>query len=500
MIQKKSGEEILINVAPHQTRVAIIENESLQELHIEKRNDAGVLANIYLGKVIRVLPGMQAAFIDIGLERSGFLHVTDIGDNYLSKSHIKKSLKKKISTGKINELIHQGQEILVQVMKEPMGEKGARLTTHLSIPSRYLVAVLSDRTVSISQKIDNIKDRELLSSRLKNSLENFSFESGFIIRTAAKFCPSLDFSRDLRFLENCLKSIEQNITTAKAGDLIYEDLPLYLQIIRDYRNNNLYKIQVDSLTIKNRIEEFLSILIPDFVEHLQLCNHDSDIFDLYSVEFEINQSLMRCVPLKSGGSIVIDQTEAMTTIDVNTGSFVGTADVEQTVYMTNIEAVASIIQQVRLRNIGGIIIVDFIDMTDNENRQHVLQALRVGLMNDNAKCNIVGMPELGLVQITRKRTQISLEDKLFESCPICKGRGKIKKVEAICDEIYRKIMRENRIYQTNGFLVITTQEVLDILTSEEKDNLHDLQEFIGKPIKIKLGERIYPNYYKVCPI
>ncbi|MDP2227879.1 MAG: ribonuclease G [Moraxellaceae bacterium] len=479
------SEEILINVTPMECRVAQVENGVLQELFVERTARRGLVGNIYKGRVVRVLPGMQAAFVEIGLSRTAFIHANDIV--------WPKTDGERERTPLISELLHEGQSIVVQVMKDMIGTKGARLSTDLSIPSRYLVYMPRGEHVGISQRIEDEGERERLKSLIRQlKAESSATESGgFIVRTVAEGVSEHELRRDMQFLVKLWRWIQDRCQTAPTPSLIYEELTLYLRTLRDLVNADVEKIFIDSRETYTKVQEFVREFMPEMENRLEHYPGERPLFDLYNVEDDLQKSLQRKVMLKSGGYLIIDQTEAMTTVDVNTGSFVGTRTLEDTVFKTNLEATHAIARQLRLRNLGGIIILDFIDMEEPEHRQQVLRSLEKMLVRDHAKTKITQVSELGLVEMTRKRTRESLEQLLCESCPACQGRGSVKTAETVCFEIFREILREARAYDAaNGYRVVANQKVIDRLLSEESAGVADLELFIGKPIKFSV-EALY---------
>ena len=498
------SEELLVNVTPQEIRVAVIENGGLQEVHIERSRSRGIVGNIYKGKVVRVLPGMQAAFIDASLERTAFLHAADMvshrgngpanGDNKEPHAGVQHLAEPQPD---ISELVHEGQEIVVQVVKDPIGSKGARLTTQLSIPSRHLVLLPDSSHRGISQRIQDAHERDRLAQTLDAALEKSPMSGGFIVRTAAESQHGIDFLADVEFLRRSREQIEKKMATARAGDLIHADLPLSLRVIRDLARDDVEKIRVDSRETFAMVRQFAIDLMPEMVDRIEYYPGERPIFDLYSVEDEIQRSLERTVLLKSGGSLVFDQTEAMTTVDVNTGGFVGKRNLEETLFKTNMEAAQAIARQLRLRHIGGIIIVDFIDMVDEEHRCQVMSALERALARDRTRCHIADMSALGLVEVTRKRTRESLERMMSETCPTCQGRGTQKTAQTLCYEIFREILREARAFEAKGYRVMASQAVIDMLLDEESTGLGDLQAFIGKPIHLQVEPAHHQESYDV---
>ncbi|HCE6605871.1 TPA: ribonuclease G [Pseudomonas aeruginosa] len=484
------SEEILINITPMESRVAVVENGVLQEVHVERTQRRGIVGNIYKGRVVRVLPGMQAAFVDIGLERAAFIHAAEISNREGS------------AVESISALVHEGQALVVQVTKDPIGTKGARLTTHLSIPSRYLVYMPRTSHVGISLRIEDEVERERLKKVVADCVaaEGIEGQGGFILRTAAEGAGEDEILADIRYLRRLWDQIAAQIQTVGAPSVIYEDLSLAIRTLRDLVNPRIEKIRIDSRENFQKITSFVEELMPEISDRLEHYPGERPIFDLYGVEDEIQKALERKVLLKSGGYLIVDPTEAMTTIDVNTGAFVGHRNLEETIFKTNLEAATAIARQLRLRNLGGIIIIDFIDfidMEDEEHRRQVLRTLEKQLERDHAKTNIIGITELGLVQMTRKRTRESLVQILCEPCPCCQGRGMLKTAETTCYEIFREILREARAYQADSYLVLANQKVVDRLLDEESGNVADLEAFIGRTIKFQVEAMYSQEQYDV---
>jgi len=476
--------ELLVNVTPQETRVALVENGMLQEVFIERTRRRGLVGNIYKGAVSRVLPGMQAAFVDIGLGKAAFLHASDI-----AVAVDDENMEHNGSGDSITRLLHEGQQILVQVIKDPLGTKGARLTTHITIPSRYLVFMPEVRNVGVSQRIEDENERQRLRDFVIAARGDEN-SGGFILRTAAEGASEDAIASDLRFLQRLWSSIQRRIEPAGAGDVVHEDLPLVLRVLRDISDADVEKLRIDSRETFQRVESFVSQFTPELAAKLEYYPGERPIFDLYSVDDEIQKALDRKVQLKSGGHLVIDQTEAMTTIDVNTGAYVGHRNLEETIFKTNLEAAQAIVRHLRLRNLGGIIIVDFIDMQTEEHKRQVLRALEKHIERDHANCHISEISNLGLVQMTRKRTRESLEHVLCETCPTCAGRASVKTAETVCYEIFREILREARQFDAQQLLVLASQEVVDLLLDEESTSLAELEAFIEKPIKFQV-EALY---------
>ncbi|EJC6737363.1 ribonuclease G [Vibrio vulnificus] len=476
--------ELLLNVTPSETRVAMIEGGVLQEVHIEREARRGIVGNIYKGKVSRVLPGMQAAFVDIGLDKAAFLHASDIVPH---TECVAENEKQQFQVRDISELVRQGQDIVVQVVKDPLGTKGARLTTDITLPSRYLVFMPGASHVGVSQRIESESERE----RLKKIVSYYCDEhGGFIIRTAAEGADGKELSQDAAFLKRLWLKVMERRSKYKTRSTLYGELGLAQRILRDFVGTELDKILVDSRLEFENLKEFTSEYVPELTDKLELYEGDKPIFDMYDTENEIQRSLERKVELKSGGYLIIDQTEAMTTVDINTGAFVGRRNLEETIFNTNIEATQAIARQLRLRNLGGIIIIDFIDMSSEEHRKRVLTSLENALSKDRVKTNINGFTQLGLVEMTRKRTRESIEHILCSSCPTCEGRGSVKTVETVCYEILREITRVNRAYDADKFVVYASPAVADALHGDESHALAELEVFIGKQVRIQ-AEPLY---------
>ena len=492
-----SKEEILINVTPQETRVAVIENGLVQELHIERTLTRGIVGNIFKGKIVRVLPGMQAAFVDIGLEKNGFLHAADIARTDPAFANKPNGNKLK-QIPPIQELAHPGESVWVQVLKDPISSKGARLTTELSIPSRNLVYLPHGSGIGISQKIDSPNERDRLSKIVEQGIANSSLDGGFIIRTLAESVSSEDIQRDMAFLQRLWEHTKETMKSAAPASLVHEDIPLTLRTMRDLVREDLEIIRIDSKESVTKAIQFANGFLPEVVDRIEYYPGARPLFDLYSVEQEIASAMEAKVALKSGGDLVIDQTEAMTTIDVNTGSFVGRQDHEDTLFKTNLEAATEIAHQLRLRNSGGIIIIDFIDMQNRQHKEKVLDALQVSLSKDRVKTHITQMSPLGLVEITRKRTRESLERLMCEACPACDGRGMVKTVQTVCYEILREILREDRQFKAKGYTIRAAQSVVDLMLDEEASSLADLQEFIGRPISLQVDKHYHQDEYEIA--
>lgn len=491
MINEEIGAELLINVTPSETRVALVENGVLQEVHLERQGSRSLVGNIYKGKISRVLPGMQAAFVDIGLEKAAFLHASDIVPH---TECVDRDERAQFRARDIGELVRQGQDILVQVVKEPLGTKGARLTTDITVPSRYLVFMPGSAHVGVSQRIGDEDER----ARLKETVTPFcDAQGGFIVRTAAEGVGDDELVQDADLLKRLWRKISKRYSEVPSCSPVHEDLHLAFRLLRDFAGMKLERVLVDSQQSFLELKQFSRDLVPELAELLEHYPGGRPIFDLFDVENEIQRALSRKVELKSGGYLIIDQTEAMTTVDINTGGFVGQRSLEETIFNVNLEATQAIARQLRLRNLGGIIIIDFIDMTSEDHQRRVLHSLEQALSLDPAKTSISGFSSLGLVEMTRKRTRESLEHVLCTDCPTCHGRGSIKSVETVCFDILRDIMRMNRAYEADEFVVYASPQVSQALLEDEFDDLAELEMFIGKQIRVKSDALYSPEHFDV---
>ena len=463
-------EDILINVTPRETRVAVTAAGVVQELLIERTASRGLVGNVYVGRVARVLPGMQSAFVEIGLERAGFLHVADLREG---------------KDRPIERTLAEGQPIMVQVVKDPIGAKGARLSTQISIAGRLLVYLPQDPHIGISQKIEDENGRAALRERLRE-LVPADEKGGFIVRTLAEAASEPELRADLSYLRELWKAIQQRSLGAQPPLLLYQDLSLAQRVLRDMVSAETARVVIDSRENFQKLTAFAERYMPQVHARLEHYTGERPLFDLHNVEPEIEKALSRRVELKSGGTLVIDQTEAMTTIDVNTGGFVGSRNFDDTVFKTNLEAAQAIARQLRLRNLGGIIIIDFIDMENVEHRSAVLDELRRAVARDRTRVTLSGFTGLGLVEMTRKRTRESLSHILCEPCPACAGRGEVRTAHTVCYDILREILREARAFNAREYRVIAAQPVIDLLLEDESASLTMLSEFIGKPISVQV--------------
>lgn len=489
------SEEILVNVTPQETRVAVLASGQVQELVVERAANRGLVGNIYMGKVARVLPGMQSAFVEIGLERAAFLHVADIW------GHRRAGANGNGEPGKpIEKILAEGQPILVQVLKDPLGSKGARLSTQLSVAGRLLVYLPQDPHIGISQRIEDEAGRAVLRERLKELLPADE-QGGFILRTLAEGAGEHELRADIEYLRNLWRDINERSSGSNAGaqppKLIYQDLSLAQRVLRDMVSEDTAAVRVDSRENHQKLDAFAAAYMPGLRAKLEHYAGERPLFDLYNVEAEIEKALARRVDLKSGGSLVIDQTEAMTTVDVNTGGFVGHRNFDDTVFKTNLEAAQAIARQLRLRNLGGIIVVDFIDMESAEHRGAVLEEFKRALARDRTRMTVSGFTALGLVEMTRKRTRESLAHVLCEPCAACGGRGEVKTARTVCYEVLREVLREARAFNAREYRVLASQPVCDLFHEEESGALAMLSDFIGKPVSLQVETGYMQEQYDI---
>lgn len=468
------SQEILINVTPQETRVAVIEQGIVQELHIERSTSLGLVGNIYRGSVCRVLPGMQSAFVEMGLQRAAFLHVADVLE--CTGTDCEKT---------IQEVLHEGQPLMVQVIKEPIGSKGARLTTQISIAGRFLVYLPQQQHIGVSQRIEDEAERELLRDRLIKLLPE-DRKGGYIIRTMSEAATDEELLADVDYLQKVWGNIQAASHGAADRSLVFQDLNLPMRILRDVVNDETDRILVDSREAYQKLLEFAEHYAVGALKRLELYQGERPLFDMFNVENEISRAMSRKVEMKSGGYLIFDQTEALTTVDVNTGGFVSGRNLSDTIFKTNLEASQCIARQLRLRNLGGIIIIDFIDMDEDEQRAAVLEELQKAVAKDRARTNVNGFSALGLVEMTRKRTRESLAHILCEPCPACKGRGELKTAQTVCYEILRELLRHARQFSAKEFRVLASQKVIDLLLDEESQSLANLSDFIGKPVSLQV--------------
>ena len=474
--------ELLVNIGPRESRAALLDHGVLQEIYIERASRRGLVGNIYKGRASRVLPGMQAAFVDVGLTRTAFLHVDDIAASQAEGGATERA-------DDIRRLVSPGDDIVVQVVKDPMGEKGARLTTFLSLPSSYLVYMPQGAGVGVSARIDDEAERSRLREAMAAILANDS-GGGYIVRTAARGAAAGLLATDVAYLRRLWQRVRERALQASPGQLVHADLPLSLRVLRDEISRGIERVLVDDADELERMRDFAHDFVPEAAQRISLHNSDRPLFELHGVEDEIRRALERKVMLKSGGYVVIDQTESMTTIDVNTGGFVGHRNLEDTIFRTNLEAAVSIARQLRLRNLGGIIIIDFIDMQDAVHRRQVIEALQSGLASDRAQTHVASLSTLGLVEMTRKRTRESLEHLLCQPCVSCDGRGFVRTAETVCHEIFREIVRQARQFASRELAILAHQDVVDRLLTEDSAVLAELETAVGRPIRLQ-AESLY---------
>jgi ribonuclease G len=479
-------EEILVNVTAQETRVAVIEHGVTQEVHIERASGRGLVGNIYLGRVARVLPGMQSAFVDIGGARAAFLHVADIWGKRRNGE----------AAQPIEQLLAEGQSLMVQVVKDPIGNKGARLSTQISLAGRFLVYLPQESHIGISQRIEDEEERAHLREKLRELLPPEE-RGGYIIRTVAETACDRELRSDVDYLRRLWAGIRERAASAAPASLLYQDLNLPLRVLRDFVHEETARILVDSHEAYERMVAFGRDFTPNVVERVELYRGERALFDLYGVEEEIEKALARRVDLKSGGYLVIDQTEALTTIDVNTGGFVGGRSFDDTVFKTNLEAAQAIARQLRLRNIGGIIIVDFIDMQSEEHRNAVLNELRKSLARDRTRMTVNGFTQLGLVEMTRKRTRESLAHVLCETCPVCAGRARLKTAQSVCYAILRELAVEARQFNAREFRILASQPVVDLFLDEESQALAALSDAIGRPVSLQVETHYHQEQFDI---
>lgn len=482
-------EDILINVTPFETRVALVAHGAVQELHLERATQRGQVGNVYLGKVVRVLPGMQSAFIDIGLERAAFLHIADLRENRQERAQATPPTP-------IEKLLFEGQSLMVQVIKDPLGTKGARLSTQISIAGRMLVYLPHDPHIGISQKIGSEEDRQILRDRVQ-ALVPPEEKGGFIVRTQAEGASDEELSADLAYLRKLWTSVQAGARTLPPASLLHQDLTLAQRVLRDMVTPITNQILVDSRMVCAELEEWAKIYTPSVLERIHHHSSERALFDTANIEEEIVRALSRRVDLKSGGYLIIDQTEALTTVDVNTGGFVGGRNFDDTIFKTNLEAAQSIARQLRLRNLGGIIILDFIDMDDEDHREAVLAELKKALAPDRTRMTVNGFTQLGLVEMTRKRTRDSLAHQLCEPCPTCQSRGNVRTSRSIAYEILREILREARQFNPKEFRILASQAVIDLFLEEESQHLAMLGDFVGKQISLEVAAGYTQEQYDI---
>jgi ribonuclease G len=481
------SEEFLVNFTPQETRVALMLQGAVQELHMERTGGRGIVGNIYLGRVVRVLPGMQSAFIEVGLERTAFLHVADIWSEKTGD---------KSNPRPIERLIVEGETLMVQALKDPIGTKGARLSTQISLAGRLLVYLPQERHIGISQKIDDEAGREALRERIQRLLPADE-TGGFIVRTMAENASDAELAADIAYLRRLWQEIRHRAQNAATPAQLHHDLTLDQRVLRDLAGPETTRIVVDSRENFQKLSAFAQEYMPQLAPLLAHYTGERPLFDLYAVEEEIQKALARRVDLKSGGYLVIDQAEAMTIIDVNTGAFVGARNFDDTIFKTNLEAAQTIARQLRLRNLGGIIIVDFIDMESADHQAAVLAELNKALARDHTRISVNGFTQLGLVELTRKRTRESLAQVLCEPCPTCGGRGVVKTAQTVAYEILRELLREARQFTAREMRVLAAPAVIDLFLDEESQAVAMLSDFVGRPISLQAEPSYVQEQYDI---
>lgn len=484
------NEDIYINVTPFETRVALVYQGAVQELHMERAAQTGQVGSVRLGRVVRVLPGMQSAFVDIGLERAAFIHIADVRENRQERS------AGALVMTPIERIFFEGQPLMVQVIKDPLGTKGARLSTQISLAGRLLVYLPHDPHIGVSQRIASESDRQALRDRVKMLMPSGS-KGGVIIRTQAEDADDEALKADIDYLIRLWENIQTATKTAKPPSLLYQDLSLPQRVLRDIATPKTQKILVDSRLVCQNMRDWASVYTPATTEKITHYSGARPLFDLANVEEELRRALSRRVDLKSGGYLIFDQTEALTSIDVNTGGFVGARNFDDTVFRNNLEAAQAIARQLRLRNLGGIIIIDFIDMSDLEHQQAVLAALKRALADDRTRTTVSEFSQLGLIEMTRKRTRDALANHLCEPCPTCDSRGKILTARSVCYEILREILREAKQFNPKEFRIFASQAVIDLFLEEESQHLARLGDLIGKPISMEVSSSGTQEQYDI---
>jgi len=486
-------QDILINWSPQETRVAVVENGAVQELHVERTLERGLVGNVYLGKVARVLPGMQSAFIDIGLERAAFLHVADVWHRQ-PEGEPPQQARATQPLVPIEKQVFEGQALMVQVIKDPIGTKGARLSTQISVAGRLLVFLPQDDHLGVSQKIPSAQ-RDALRARLQALVGDQG--GGFILRTNGEDASDAELAEDIAYLRKTWARIKDASTRLPPTSLLHQDLSLLQRVLRDLVGEETQTIRIDSREQFESLLAFGREFMPAAAGRLQLYKGERPIFDLFSIDDEIARALGRRVDLKSGGYLIVDQTEALTTVDVNTGGYVGARNFDDTIFKTNLEAAGAIARQLRLRNLGGIVIVDFIDMVREDHREAVLAEFRKQLARDRVKTMAGGFSQLGLVEMTRKRTRESLAHMLCEPCDACQGKGIVKTARSVCYDVLREILREARQFNPREFRVVASPKVVELFLDEESQHLAGLSDFIGKPISLQSESAMGQEQYDI---
>jgi ribonuclease G len=490
--------KIIINISPEQTRVALVDaNSQLSELYIERKKDASLVGNVYKGSIVKILPGMQSAFVDIGLEKAAFLHAADVLSGF-DYSIFGEDLEEPVSMNlPIEDILQEGEEVFVQVSKDSIGTKGARVTSHITLPGRYLVLMPGVEHIGISRKIGDEDER----TRLKELIGNLKTQNfGVIIRTASEGCTEEDFQKDIDYLMLLWKNIERKKEKVKAPHLLYTDLDLAIRSVRDLLGHEIDQVIIDAEPEYQKVVEFVNTYFPKLKSKIEMYEGTEPVFDSFGIELEIPKALGKRVWLKSGGYIVIDQTEALTSIDVNTGKFVGKSTLEDTIFKTNMEALKEIAYQIRLRNLGGIIIIDFIDMEKEDNRKKLFTVFQEEMNKDRAKCTILEVSELGLIQMTRKRVRESLERTLCESCHYCDGKGFIKSPTTICYEIFMELRRIGLTNKNSKIMITANPLVADLIYEDEREGLEEIEKENGFKIIVRADKNLHQEFYEVATL
>ena len=495
------AEELLINVNDFETRVALLSGGAVQELHLARANGYSLTGNIYLGKVERIVAGMQAAFVDIGLERPGFLHARDIEGPRLMLGETPEE------PTDIRQVLREGQQLLVQVAKDPIAGKGARLTTQLAIASRYIVLMPFNAHIGISQRIDGDEERDRLRTLIDARRQAQNVGMGFIARTAAEGVAEAVIDTEIRVLARIWDKILEKQRQVGCPGIVYQEIPLHIRVVRDLAGPDLAHIHIDDRETYQRVREFVVDFLPEFIERVHLYDQPRPLFERHGAEAELSRALGKRVQLKSGGHLIVEQTEAMITIDVNTGGFLGANKLEDTVFRTNLEAAQVIPRQLRLRNLGGIIVIDFIDMMEEEHQRQVLRALEKACEADPARIRIEGFSSLGLVQMSRKRTRESLIQQVCQPCGECSGLGVVKSPESTCIEIFRAVLHDARARcgrhdieqqpDSGDFLIRSSEAVVDRLLDEDSSQLAALCEKTGRGVQIQVEPSYGPGQFDI---
>lgn len=502
--------ELIINTRHHETRVAVVENGTIAELHIERETGQELMGNIYRGIVVRVLPGMQAAFVDIGLERTGFLYVSDVHRNTIDveQAMVQQAVQAEVEAEgealpgvvagisfHIEDLLHVGQDVLVQVSKEPMGTKGARLTSHISLPGRHLVLMPTVRHIGVSRRIEDLAERERLRALVREMAPD---HLGFIVRTVSEGASREKLKSEMDFILKLWESIRESMRRASSPALLHKDLAVSLRAVRDLFTREVDRLVIDSQEEYDSIMAFIETFAPRLRHSVELYEENEPIYDRYGIEVEISRALEKKIWLKSGGYIVIEITEALTAVDVNTGSYVGKRNLEETILKTNLEAAKEIAYQIRLRNIGGLIVIDFIDMERRSNRDRVFTALKEAVKKDRAKTHILRMSELGLIEMTRKRTRENLNRQLEEPCFYCDGRGALKSRQTICYEIFRSLERETASGTAGEKIFLQVHpDIEHALKEDEHESVLHMEKRIERCIVITGCNDFHPEQYEI---